>query len=272
MSLNKQIYITGPSGQLGMCLRQELSLLNIETIILSRKPLDLYSNEKHVAYKLGDEIQISKNSNHIYFFHFAYEPYDRNESVKNINYIGLRKIIKNLNTIKKKSFIYISTVNCNDKSTIYNRQKNLAETLLSKEQKLILRPSLIYSRSNGLNKIFYRIRKFIPFPIPIPTNKNNISPIIVEDFVKLLIKLAIMQNTNGIFLVKGKKDINFMEFLKDFHGIKSFYVSIKFWVQLIKFLRIFNNPKLFYLSERINGLINLPDINKLPETTDILNI
>ena len=87
----------------------------------------------------------------------------------------MEKILSSFKKYRNVGFIYISTPNLNQNSTNYNLQKYLVETLIAHQESLVLRPSLIYSKEDGINKIFNKIRKF-NFKIPIPKIKINYLP------------------------------------------------------------------------------------------------
>lgn len=272
MTKNAEVYITGGSGQLGKVLRKHLFQKGINTKVLSRKRIDLHENEEHISFCLGDTIDLSNTNSCITFFHFAYDANDSNNGKSNINYRGMEKILSSFKKYRNVRFIYISTPNLNQNSTNYNLQKYLAETLLAHQESLVLRPSLIYSKEDGINKIFNKIRKFNFLKIPIPKNKNKLSPIGVRDFINLIYELSFDENIKGTYLIKGAKDMCFKDFLKDFHNIRSFYISNYFWKILIYLLNIFSFNKFYYLSERIKGLIELKDIDELSNSVKILRL
>ena len=260
---DKLVYISGPTGQLGKVLRQVLSDLNIKTFVLSRSDLDLHSNESWIKYNLGDMVYPSSTHNNVVIFHLGYDLYDNKRNKENINFIATKNIIKSFKSINNKKIIYISTQNPNIKNTNYNFQKYLAETLLDKENSLILRTTLIYSKEDGLNTIFAKIKKYIPFHVPIPFNENKMSPINVNKFIEKLIHLSLYEEVIGKFFIKGKKDITFKEFLLHFHGIHSFYLSNRVWRIFMILFKHSNITKLTYLFERIEGYLYMPDVKEL---------
>lgn len=272
MIKNAEVYITGGSGQLGKVLRKYLFQKGINTKVLSRKKINLHKNEEHISFCLGDKIDITNLKGCVIFFHFAYDSNDSNNDKSNMNYRGMEEILSSFKEYRNVRFIYISTPNLNQNSTNYNFQKYLAETLLVHHESLIVRPSLIYSKKDGINKIFNKIGKFNFLKIPIPTNKNKLSPIGVIDFVNLLYELSFNENIKGTYLVKGSKDMCFKDFLKEFHNIHSFYLSNYFWKLFIYSLNIFSFNKFYYISERIKGLIELKDIDELSKSVKILKL
>jgi hypothetical protein len=88
----------------------------------------------------------------------------------------------------------------------------------------------------------------------------------------LIYELSFDENIKGTYLIKGAKDMCFKDFLKDFHNIRSFYISNYFWKILIYLLNIFSFNKFYYLSERIKGLIELKDIDELSNSVKILRL
>ena len=272
MIKNAEVYITGGSGQLGKVLRKYLFQKGINTKVLSRKIINLYENEEHINFCLGDKIDINNLKGSVIFFHFAYDANDPNNDKSNINYYGMEEILSSFKEFRNFRLIYISTPNLNQNTTNYNFQKYLAETLLANYESLVLRPSLIYSKKDGINKIFNKIRKFNFIKRPSPTNKNKLSPISVKDFIKLTYELSFDENVKGTYLIKGRKDMCFKDFLKEFHNIHSFYLSNYFWKTFINLLNIFSFNKFYFLSERIKGLIELKDIDELSKSIKILKL
>jgi nucleoside-diphosphate-sugar epimerase len=269
---NKEIYISGSTGQLGKALRVVLKKKNVKVKILSRTIQMHYSNEELLKYNLGDSIDFKNSNKEIIFFHFAYDGDDSKKLANNINYKGLKQILKSLDRVELKRFIFISTPNLNKNTTTYNAQKELAENLLRNYDSLILRPSLIYSKKEGINKIFNKIKKINFIKIPIPKNKNKISPIDIDKFIDLIIQLSFNKYHKETYLIKGKVDMTFKDFLQKFHNISTYYAPNIFWKIIIKILSFFLFKKTFYLSERVLGLIFLKDISDLSRSIKFIEL
>jgi len=263
--MNKVIYITGPSSQIGESLRINFSNSKHRVIILGRNELKLYKNETFVKYHLGDDIcPIDGDFEHI-IIHLAHDYYDRRVK-NNSNFQGLKKIVNNFKDISLKKIVFISTPDCsNENSTIYTKQKKMSESLLNIDKDLIVRPSLIFS-ANGITNLFKKLPKF---GVPIPINKNKIAPMEVEKFSSELAKHCMNNNSVGVVLFCGKQSMSFKNFLQKYHKINTFNVHNYFWFILVLLFKLTRISKLFYLSERILGFIYLRDIDDLQK--DVIN-
>lgn len=262
--MDRLIYITGASSQIGENLRINLLASSNKVIICSRRRLEINDNESFVLYDLKDGINPLRGDYEHIIFHLAHDYYDRKDH-RNSNVEGLKKIIYNFRNVAKVKIVFISTADVlNKKSTIYTLQKKISESLLDLNKDLIIRPSIIFSE-NSLNNLF----KYLPrFGVPIPANKNKIAPMDVKNFSKKLLSYGLDNNCNGILLFSGLKMMSFKKFLKKYYAIDTFNLHNSLWFILVFLLMLTRIPKLFYLSERILGFIYLRDI----ETLDDKNI
>jgi dTDP-4-dehydrorhamnose reductase len=263
--MDKVIYITGASSKIGECLRIKFFNSKYKVILLSRNKLKLNNNETYVKYQLGDCIDpLDGDYKHI-IFHLAHDYYDRKKD-NNLNFQGLKNIVKSFKNISQKKIVFISTPDClNKNSTTYTLQKKMSESLLNIKKDLIVRPSLLYS-DNGTTNIFKKLPKF---GVPIPINKNKIAPMEVEKFSSELFDCFINNSSIGVVLFCGKESMSLEDFLKKYYKINTFHVHNYFWFTLIFLFKLSRSSKLFYLSERILGFIYLRDINDLQK--DIIN-
>ena len=219
--MEKLVYISGASGQIGKSIRGYISRKNIKTIVLSRTGIDLYNNESFLKYNLGDNIKpILGNFEHI-FIHLAHSFDDKTENGIDINTSALKNIKENFRSTKNKKIIFISTPDIDNKNvTTYVHSKKKSEKVLNINKDLIIRPSWVHS-SDGANKI---LLKFKSFYIPIPKNNNRLAPMHLSSFSKALFNLVFNENRTGIFLFLGKENLTFKEYLKEYHNIRSFFL------------------------------------------------
>ena len=259
--MDKVIYITGASSQIGKSLRIKFFNSGYKVVVFSREKINIFSNETFVKYHLGDVINpLDGDYEHI-VFHLAHDYFDR-RIIENSNNIGLKKIIESFKDLTFKKIIFISTPDCsNKKSTIYTSQKKISESLLDTKRDLIIRPSLIFTE-NRINNLFRNLPKF---GVPIPKNKNRIAPINLKNFSEELANLGINKDSVGVVLFCGQEKISLKDFIKNNYKIKTFYVHNFFWFILIFLFKSTRIPKLFYISERILGFIYLRDIEDLHE-------
>lgn len=259
--MNKVIYITGASGQIGENLRIKFHNSGHKVVIFGRSKLKIFNNETFIKYNLGDVIYPLDGEYEHIIFHLAHDYNDRRFN-KNSNFEGLKRIINSFKEVPFKKIVFISTPDCsNEKFTIYTSQKKMSESLLDLKRDLIVRPSLIFSR-NGINNIFKNMPKY---GVPIPVNKNKIAPMNIDEFSEELIKYSINKNLAGIVLFCGKENISFKDFIKNNYKVNTFYIHNYFWFILVFLFKLTRAPKLFYLSERILGFIYLRDIEDLYE-------
>lgn len=258
--MEKIIYLTGASGQVGKNIREKISSTKLHTVVYSRNELQLYKNEEFRQYDLGDEIIPKKGNYEHYIFHFAHDFNDKNNKEDNINIIGLKKIISSFKNIKKKKIIFISTPDVdNENKTVYTTQKCISESILDQERDLIIRSSLIFSK-HGINKIFTYLARF---PVPIPKNDGKIAPISINVFSNKLIEIALDDKTNGLYLFAGREFMTLKEFLFRYHKVRTFFLPNFIWLIFSRILKRINLSKCFYLSERILGFVYLRDLNEL---------
>ena len=260
--MEKIIYLTGASGQIGKNIREKISLAELHTVVCNRNELQLYKNEEYLQYSLGDEIIPKKGNYEHYIFHFAHDFTDKRNDEENINIIGLKKIISSFKNIKKKKIIFISTPDVeNEKKTVYTTQKCLSESILNKENDLIIRSSLIFS-NYGINKLFRFLNRI---PVPAPNNNSKIAPILINNFSDKLIEVTFSKGSNGLHIFIGKNLMTLKEYLLRYHKLRTFFLPNYMWLLFANILRKINLSKCFYLSERILGFIYLRDIEELTE-------
>jgi len=263
----KRFYITGSKGQISLELRKLLSKKSLKVVILSKTKPKLFKNEEYIFFNLKNKFLVPKKSNNI-IFHLAHDFKDAENSNKNINYIGAKNLISSFKNEPKTKFVYFSTLNTSDVGSTYQNQKLLIERLFAKETSLIIRMSLVFTPNEGVNSILSKARFF---PIPIPSNKNYISPI---DNIDLCIESLRFVNEEfiGCVCVLGKEDMTFKDFLIKYHKVRSFYLNNFFFDTLNAILsRIVPNSS-FYLRERICGLQNIKNIRQLTEGQEISRI
>jgi hypothetical protein len=260
--MEKIVYISGASGQIGKSIRSYISSKNIKTIVMSRSVVDLYTNESFLKYHLGDSVEpISGDFKHI-FIHLAHTFDNEKEKGLDSNIIALIKIKESFETKKNKKIIFLSSPDIdNENLTGYLSAKRKSEEILNIKNDLIIRPSWIHSLEGG-NKM---LLKFPNFYIPIPKNNNKLAPIHLSAFSKELFNSIFIEDRTGIFLFLGKEKITFKEYLKKYHSIRSFFLPNILWKILIFCFKKINIKKSFFLAERIEGLMNLRDISDIAD-------
>ena len=260
--MEKLVYISGASGQIGKSIRSYISSKNIKTIVMSRTVVDLYTNESFLKYHLGDSIEpISGDFKHI-FIHLANTFDNEKEKGLDANVNALIKIKESFRSKKNKKIVFLSSPDIDNANlTAYLSAKKKSEEILNIKNDLIIRPSWIHSLEGG-NKI---LLKFPNSYIPIPKNNNKLAPMHLSTFSKELFNSIFIENRTGIFLFLGKEKVTFKEYLKKYHSKRSFFLPNIFWEILIFFFKNINFKNSFFLSERIEGLMNLRDISDIAD-------
>ena len=260
--MEKLVYISGASGQIGKSIRKYISSKNIKTVVMSRNVLDLYDNESFLRYDLGDRIQPVKGDFDHIFIHLAHSFDAQTKNGIDINTNALIKIKESFSSKKNKKIIFISTPDIDNKNyTSYISAKRKSEEVLNISNDLIIRPSWIHS-SEGANKIFLKLSNYY---VPMPKNNNKLAPMHLSSFSKELFNSIFIENRTGIFLFLGQEEITFKEYLKKYHNIKSFFLPKILWRVLIFFFKKIDFKNSFYIAERIEGFINLQDISDIKD-------
>ena len=107
--------------------------------------------------------------------------------------------------------------------------------------------------------------------MPIPSNKNYISPIDNNNLCIESLRL-VDEGLVGYKCVLGKEDMTFKDFLRKYHKIRSFYLNDFFFDLLNSFLYRVAPSSSFYLRERIYGLQHIKNIRQLTEGQEIIRI
>ena len=262
-----RIYLTGFSGQIGSIFRNVLHENNINAILLGRKEPNLYQNETYMKFDLNDfsfEKKIKYDGDCI-IVHCAYDFYISNSSLQSSNLIGTKHLINYFSECFSSRFIYFSTpfdYKLSDNASFYQTEKAEIEKLFDLKKDLILSPSLLISNNSKISNIFQFLQR-IWFPVPIPSETNNIAPIDTDDFVLTVYERFINEKVVGKYLVTGSNELSFRSFLQDYYQIKTVGIpvlSFRLIIMISKF------------AERLIGLLNLPNLNKLKETYSFIEI
>jgi hypothetical protein len=257
------IYLTGGSGQIGSSVRKIFHRKRIKVVLLTRSYLKPFSNETLKEYQLGDSASINCKNEHSILIHLAHDYSDSRIGPENINTKGLRFLLASFENFRSFRTVFLSTPIKKDlRNTLYQEQKWLGEKICAKRNSIILKPSFVFSKDKGVNRIFYFLSKY-GIPIPLPKVDSRLAPILAADLAKLICSDKILEKTEGSYLVIGKEKMRLDQFLTRYHGLKSFYLP-NFVVRIIiRMLSLINVNFCFYLKERVLGLTYLIDIDEL---------
>tara|TARA_B000000475_G_scaffold272142_1_gene272143 strand:- start:3188 stop:4036 length:849 start_codon:yes stop_codon:yes gene_type:complete len=266
-----KVYITGGTGQLGKELRKVLTRNEVSVTILSRQEVALNHNEVFKKFKLGEIPFSHESQDDVTFIHLAHDFYDHTPEKGNVNYTGLKLIVDSLKRIENKKIIYFSTpLLKNISHSIYQQQKVLGELVVKEIDHLILRPSFIYSEKGGANSIFNKLSK-IGLSIPLPKNKNKISPISLGAFTNFIYDQIFTKKNKGTLILKGLHDMTLQDFLRKYHRISTFLIAPSIFNFVVKILNL-HKSAFFYYQERIIGIIKLEDINEICKDEEFMQI
>lgn len=260
--MKNDIYLTGFSGQIGTELRNVFSKKNIKITLLGRKEPLLNQNELFIFFDLNKKFNPDSIVNKIILIHLAH---DFKKYKSNVNFSGTKNLLSFFSNQSSTRFIFISTPHGDNPKmdSIYQSEKKVTENLFSKND-LILMPSFIHSKKGRTNSLFKLIEK-LRVPILIPKQVNDIAPIELSTFCEFLAKEENLLNLKGRYLLLGKRNLSFPSFLKDLYNLNSLKVPNFFFLLLIKILSLIPSHRIFYIEERIKGLMNLPNLKKTKE-------
>ena len=135
-------------------------------------------------------------------------PFDKNIWNVNLNYTKF--LIKEAKKYNKR-FIYLSTQNVLFGKDNYSKSKRKAEIIVrTLEDFVILRPTIIYGKSDRYIGRLIKIIKTYPIVPILGNGKNKLQPIYLEDLIKI-IEVCINSDIKGIFLVAGNSIITYDE-------------------------------------------------------------
>ena len=146
----------------------------------------------------------------------------------------------------------------NSNATTYIKQKRLAESILDPTYDIIIRPSLVIPSRN--DKRFFKL--FNSF-VPIPKNMNRIAPMTADALNEFLISYLAEKNIKGQILLIGSKKITLKSFLEKTMHLNAIHFPSSFWFLIIFLSSFLSFNRIFLLRERLQGFINLRDIDDL---------
>ena len=266
-------YLTGFSGQLGSALREFFVKEQQDVTLLGRQRPLLHQNETYIKFDLKTPLSEEniRFSDDCIVIHCAYDfNFNRSSSIS-INLRGTQNLINCFVKCQTVKFVYFSTpLNLQNllNASFYQKDKFSTEKLFDSNRDLILSPSFLLSPNGKTNKFFNFFQRF-KIPIPVPSGINNIAPIKVDDFTSMIYSRLIKKDMYGKFLIVGSKDQSFKSFLKNYYQIR----SIKFPIFCFRFsANVLKAFGFYYLSERVLGLLNLPNLNELKKTEVFIEI
>ena len=210
--MNNKIIISGSGGFVGRTLTKKFEEHGFIVTILGKSK----SKHKNFKWKLGESLPKEINQQN-FFIHCAYDTSSSDTNTnKNINVIGLKKIIdqiKNLNI----TFIFITSQAANKKNnSVYSKVKIKCESLIKNNlsKYIIVRPGMIID-FNEKSHIIEMIKKIIKFKFfPYFSLEKKIQPIFLNDFAELIIKILKNKKINTEYQICQLTKMNLKEFVE----------------------------------------------------------
>ena len=266
----KRIAITGSNGFIGKHLVSFFETNNFEVFKLQRS-----SENKKNTFKwvLGNNLP-KKVLDADVIIHCAHDngPESlKNEIHKNINYIGLKKILLNLRSKPKYEFYFISSQSAHKYTkSYYGRLKFAMENLINFKEKdrfeTIIRPGMVYGHNSYITLLIKEISKLKV--IPFFSFDKNIQPIDISDLVNCIYKIVFQDISLKLneYNLASYDALSFKEYVKfickDNNLPYPFFIYIPkkliiFFSKIVDLLKITK----FSLTERLYGLIYLKKLN-----------
>ena len=194
----KKVVLTGANGFIGSALLNYLKKKNFKVKSLQRTRAN---NIDIIKWEIGKNFPKKILDANI-FIHCAYDNSQlssNKSSIENdLNYIGLKKILKQVRNKTKYKFIFISSQSAEKFSkSHYGKLKYRLEGILNykhnKKVEITIRPGMVYARQKSYNTEFFK--KLIKLRIfPIFSNKKNIQPIHIKDLCECIYKIIANKN------------------------------------------------------------------------------
>ena len=264
-----KFFLTGFSGLLGSSFRRLLNAEHQQVVLLGREKPSLNKYESYLYYDLESPfVSPVTSKDELIILHCAYNFSSRDSYFNSGSTLNLLKAFE---LTQCKKFVFFSTpIDHQDTSDLssYQSDKVQSESFFELDRDLILCPSFIFSNDSKSSKLFNAIKNF-HIPIPIPKNSNLIFPIKVNALAHEVYFKLILENVSGKFLIIGSASQSFATFLKINFRISSFempYIVFTIATSLFKVLSF------QYLALRIEGLLRLPNLQKIQSTDSVIII
>ena len=150
----KKVVLTGANGFIGSALLNFLKQKNFKVTSLQRSR---ETNIDIIKWKIGESFP-KKILNADIFIHCAYDnsqSSSNKSSIKDdLNYVGLKKILKQVRSKSRYKFILISSQSAHKSSkSYYGKSKYQLEKMLNYEHnkkiEITIRPGMVYARQNS---------------------------------------------------------------------------------------------------------------------------
>jgi nucleoside-diphosphate-sugar epimerase len=233
------ILVTGGSGFIGRRLTARLAEQNQAVVCMYHQRLpdpmanvypvcsDMSSSELIAAPLRGVEtvVHLAWENNFVgptekFSWNISGEQLPRNIKV-------LRNLIAAMEKAKTRRIIFLSAIGASRKTTIpFLQEKYLAEFFIlnsSIPEKVILRSSLVCANGGANDRFLNSIARVMQFPgvYPVPSSKQEIAPIHVDDIAKYLSRIATMDMPTGnssVVELVGREQLKIEEIFKIVSG------------------------------------------------------
>jgi nucleoside-diphosphate-sugar epimerase len=272
----KKIAITGSSGFIGLKLSEFLKKKNFEIINLQRIKTD---NSNVLRWELGKNLPEEAMSADI-FIHCAHDNSInslKKDIADNVNYLGTQKLVKQIRKKKSYKIYYLSSQSSNEYSkSYYGKLKfNIEKLFDSKYQnkEIIIRPGIVYSKEKSyITELIKSLSKFKIFPFF--SFKKNVQPIDIDDLLECIYRIITKDKNLNIYNLGTEYKINIRDYIKFI--CRENKLPVPFFIYIPHFLSIIIATIVdllkitkFSLTERINGLVFLQELNSKKDLQSI---
>ena len=243
------VLVTGASGQLGRKITNGLRENGVGIITLGRKALD--SETPNYSWSLGMSPNPQAFEGIGCVLHLAWSTSDRGNKDFHINVGGSSKIIEAsiLLGIKTINFSSLSALN---PSSSYGKAKKIIEEI--NESGLNLRIAK-FEESFFVNDhqiVMKILRKLALIPIPSGLTTQVIE---IDQLLREIVKYTKESSSPGIYTLPYET-YEFGEYLRKYHGLRSFYVPKKLVGTFFAFCKFTRTPQGNLLYDRWVSLIS----------------
>ena len=259
-----QIILVAATDIIGTELRHVFHRENLIVKVLGQTKPELYSTECYEYFSIGDSLlRHIKSQDLCVIFFFAYDFSDTKDDLTSTNVAGFQQIIEDTKHLSNCKIVYPSTLlhNRSDNDSAYQAQKRFVESIFPFESGLLVKPSLVIGHAGGVSRLLKSIAA-VGLPIPLPKIDNNIAPIKADKLAFKIYEMAVVNRLSGSYILRGKNSKTFKKIIREEFNLKSFYISPSLLELIIFILTFLKPPKWYYLSQRILGLVNVPDIDQ----------
>lgn len=209
-----QVAITGANGFIGRVLSRTFEALGHKVVPLTRSA----SGEQTLRWELGQPLP-PECGNIDAVVHLASAALVENRSMASAierDVSGTRLLLNDIRQRRSRRpirFVFVSSQSATVRSgNAYGWSKRAIESLLNKEDELIVRPGLVYGEH--ATGVFALVERLTQLPVvPIIKSQPNIQPIHVQELADCIVKLCTMEEPPRLSMVGATVPMSFRTLL-----------------------------------------------------------